>query len=248
MNGNDTYDISKYSDTDLYNILDVINPTDRELEARILFLVHKYENMQNKSGDELANFFRKIYAHFFEVSDDEEEEPDINVVNGEVEGFTINADGTVDYGNNAPSDTMKITGDVENDIIANYDKYNGNSVPKNTFITQLTDAIKKTTQGKNSVAYVNTLNYTQDKLNPLLKQTIKRIISIDSQYRDDKRTLSTQFTFNLSDPLRDVLSIKLYSIQIPYTWYTISTSYGSNFFYVKGNSPEMMETMIINFQ
>jgi hypothetical protein len=49
MNGNDTYDISKYSDTELYNILDVINPTDRELEARILFLVHKYENMQNKS-------------------------------------------------------------------------------------------------------------------------------------------------------------------------------------------------------
>jgi len=239
MNGNDTYNITKYSDTELFNILDVISPTDRELEARILFLVHKYENMQNKSGDELANFFRKIYAHFFEVSDDEDEEYDINdmVVNGEVEGFTINTDGTVDYGNNTPSDTMKITGNVENNIVDNYDKYNGNSVPRDTFISQLTNAITKTTQDKNSVAYVNTLNYTQDKLNPLLKQTIKRIISIDSQYRDDKRTLSTQFTFNLSDPLKDVLSIKLYSIQIPYTWYTISTSYGSNFFYFKGNSP-----------
>jgi hypothetical protein len=83
---------------------------------------------------------------------------------------------------------------------------------------------------------VNTLNYTQDKLNPLLKQTIKRIISIDSQYRDDKRTLSTHFTFNLSDPLKDVVSIKLYSIQIPYTWYTINTAFGSNFIYLKGNT------------
>ena len=238
MNGKDTYDITKYSDNELFNILDVINPTDRELEARILFLVHKYENMQNKSGDELANFFRKIYAHFFEVSDDEEEEYDVNdmVVNGEVEGFTINHDGTVDYGNTM-GNTWSITGNVENEIIDNYDKYNGNSVPRDTFITQLANAVKTTTQDKNSVAYVNTLNYTQDKLNPLLKQTIKRIISIDSQYRDDKRTLSTQFTFNLSDPLKDVLSIKLYSIQIPYTWYTISTSYGSNFFYLKGNSP-----------
>jgi hypothetical protein len=238
MNGNDTYNISKYSDTELYNILDVINPTDRELEARILFLVHKYENMQNKSGDELANFFRKIYAHFFEVSDDEEEEFDINdmVVNGEVEGFTINKDGTVDYGNAAVS-KWSIKGNVENEIVDNYDEYKGNTVPRDMLITQLTDAVKKTTQDKNSVSYVNTLNYTQDKLNPLLKQTIKRIISIDSQYRDDKRTLSTQFTFNLSDPLKDVLSIKLYSIQIPYTWYTISTSYGSNFFYFKGNSP-----------
>ena len=238
MNGKDTYDITKYSDNELFNILDVINPTDRELEARILFLVHKYENMQNKSGDELANFFRKIYAHFFEVSDDEDEEYDVNdmVVNGEVEGFTIKPDGTVDYGNTM-GNTWSITGNVENEIIDNYDKYNGNSVPRDTFITQLANAVKTTTQDKNSVAYVNTLNYTQDKLNPLLKQTIKRIISIDSQYRDDKRTLSTQFTFNLSDPLKDVLSIKLYSIQIPYTWYTISTSYGSNFFYLKGNSP-----------
>ena len=242
MNGNDTYDISQYSDTELFNILDVINPTDRELEARILFLIHKYDNMQNKSGDELANFFRKIYTHFFEVSDDEEEEDEKHVLNDmitneDVEGFTIKADGTVDYGNNTPSDTMKINGNVETNIIANYDKYNGNSVPRNTFITQLTDALKQTTQDKNSVSYVNTLHYSQDKLNPLLNQTIKRIISIDSQYRDDKRTLSTQFTFNLSDPLKDVLSIKLYSIQIPYTWYTISTSYGSNFFYLKGNSP-----------
>ena len=238
MNGKDTYDITKYSDTELYNILDVINPTDRELEARILFLVHKYENMQNKSGDELANFFRKIYAHFFEVSDDEDEEYDVNdiVVNGEVEGFTINPDGTVDYGNTM-GNTWSITGNVENEIIDNYDKYNGNSVSRDTFMSQLANVVKTTTQDKNSVSYVNTLNYTQDKLNPLLKQTIKRIISIDSQYRDDKRTLSTQFTFNLSDPLKDVLSIKLYSIQIPITWYTISTSYGSNFFYLKGNSP-----------
>jgi hypothetical protein len=244
MNRKNPYDITQYSDAELFNILDVINPTDRELEARIFFLIHKYENMQNKSGDELANFFREIYTHFYEVSDDEEDndsiqEADINdmVVNGKVEGFTINKDGTVDYGNNTPSDTMKITGNIENDIIDNYDKYNGNSVPRDMFISQLTNAVTKTTQDKNSVAYVNTLNYTQDKLNPLLKQTIKRIISIDSQYRDDKRTLSTQFTFNLSDPLKDVLSIKLYSIQIPYTWYTISTSYGSNFFYLKGNSP-----------
>ena len=214
--------------------MDVINPTDRELEARILFLIHKYDNMQNKSGDELANFFRKIYAHFFEVSDDEEEETDLNdmVINGQVEGFTINPDGTGDYGN-TEGNTWSITGNDENEIIGNYDKYNGNSVPRDMLMTQLKDAVKTTTQDKNSVAYVNTLNYTQDKLNPLLKQTIKRIISIDSQYRDDKRTLSTQFTFNLSDPLKDVLSIKLYSIQIPYTWYTISTSYGSNFFYLK---------------
>jgi hypothetical protein len=34
--------------------------------------------------------------------------------------------------------------------------------------------------------------------------------------------------------LRDVVSLKLYSVQIPYTWYVISKAYGANFFYLKG--------------
>lgn len=49
--------------------------------------------------------------------------------------------------------------------------------------------------------------------------------------------MTTNFTFDLSEPLRDVVSLKLYSVQIPYTWYTISKSYGSNFLYLKGISP-----------
>ena len=77
---------------------------------------------------------------------------------------------------------------------------------------------------------------TTGNLNPTIKDTIKRIISIDSQYRDDKRTMSTNFTFSLSENLRDVVSLKLYSIQIPQTWYTVPKSYGCNFFYLKGNS------------
>jgi hypothetical protein len=45
----------------------------------------------------------------------------------------------------------------------------------------------------------------------------------------------SNFTFNLSDTLTDVVSLKLYSIQIPYTWYTISNDFGSNFSILKGN-------------
>jgi len=31
--------------------------------------------------------------------------------------------------------------------------------------------------------------------------------------------------------------MKLYSVNIPYTWYTINNTFGSNYFYLKGNSP-----------
>ena len=61
----DLYDISKYSDKELYDILDMNNPTDRELEAKIIHLINKYDNMQNESGDKLSLFFQNIYNHFF---------------------------------------------------------------------------------------------------------------------------------------------------------------------------------------
>jgi hypothetical protein len=96
--------------------------------------------------------------------------------------------------------------------------------------------ITKNDRGKDASNLTKSIDYTKDSLNPLLKQTIKRVISIDSQYRENKKASSTEFTFNLSEPLKDVVSLKLYSIQIPYTWYTINSSFGGNFFYIKGNS------------
>ena len=66
------YEVKSYTDRELLDVLDLTNPTDRELEAKIIFLINKYRNIQNDSGDELAIFFEDIYSHFFETSDDDE--------------------------------------------------------------------------------------------------------------------------------------------------------------------------------
>lgn len=80
-------------------------------------------------------------------------------------------------------------------------------------------------------------SYSKDFTNPILKQTIKRIVSVDSQYRDKTvYPYATNFSLEFSEPVVDVLSIKLYSIQIPYTWYTINSDYGSNFFQLQATS------------
>lgn len=193
----DLYDISKYTDEQLYNILDINNPTDRELEARIVQLINKYSNMQNESGYKLAVFFQNIYSHFFELENSE----------NNIEEFD----------NPLKIREPRKKKDGKEKIYTN-DKYK--EIPLTSEQTQ-----------------TFSLDYIKDKygLNPLLKQTIKRIICIDSQYRDNKNsTLSTDFKFYLTDPLKDVVSLKLESIQIPLTWWTISKSYGSNFFYLKG--------------
>lgn len=200
------YDVSTYSDPELYEILDITSPTDRELEAKILFLIHKYDNLQNESGNQLSQFFNDIYNRFFDLSD-EDDDPD-----GE-DGFKNIFSTPVIEGNENMTGSDKAT----------------NNAPTTTPINN---------SSKNAeVGYTKSLEYSQDKLNPLLQQTTKRIISIDSQYRDNKKNLSSNFTMQLSEPLKDVVSMKLYSIQIPYTWYTINTDYGSNIFYLKGNVP-----------
>jgi hypothetical protein len=194
---NDLYDVSKYTDEQLYDVLDINNPSDRELEAKIIHMINKYSTMQNESGYKLAVFFQDIYSRFFDLESN----------NDIVEEFTEN-------------NPLQVT-----------DKYvdeSGNIQTDKKKALSTSQEIQPTSQ----------FDYVNDKfgLNPLLKQTIKRIICIDSQYRDNKNiTLSTDFNFNLSEPLRDVVSLKLESIQIPVTWYTISKSFGSNFFYLKGN-------------
>ena len=55
------YDIQAYTDEELYDILDLNDPSDRELEAKILFMIHKYEKMNSKSGKKLAQFFESVY-------------------------------------------------------------------------------------------------------------------------------------------------------------------------------------------
>ena len=89
--------------------------------------------------------------------------------------------------------------------------------------------------GQQNIELSKPVTVASGTLNPVLQQTVKRIMSIDSQYRDTNYPLSTDFTFNLSEPLKDVLALRLYSISIPYTWYTVNNNFGSNFILLKGN-------------
>ena len=204
------YDIEAYTDEELYDILDLNDPSDRELEAKILFMIHKYEKMNSKSGKKLAHFFESVYEHFFDDDDDEYNEDDQTsiVENNEQEGFT-NLDNVIKATRKVPV--------IQQETLENKEKEEKEETPP--------------------VVYTQELTYSKGVLNPILKQTTKRIISIDSQYRPDKTTISTDFIVNLSEPLKDVVSLKLYSIQIPNTWYTIGKSYGSNLVYLKGRTP-----------
>ena len=82
-----------------------------------------------------------------------------------------------------------------------------------------------------------------------LKNITSRIVSIDSQYRQNIATVrgdgqlgvsgapkekepafNSDFTIDLSEPLTNVVSLKLYSIQVPTTWYAFDHHLGNTSF------------------
>lgn len=85
-------------------------------------------------------------------------------------------------------------------------------------------------QNKSNNSY--TIPIKKDILNPNLKNVVTRLIHLDSQFR--QTTLSgsaTDYTLDLSDPLKNVLTLKLYSIQIPFSWYIVDPAYNNHVFW-----------------
>jgi hypothetical protein len=247
----DEYNVNNYSDSEIYDLLDLVNPSDRVLEAKIIQMINRYANMQNDSGRKLVTFFKHIYDRFFDGGN--EDEPFIENIQAENELSYTPTDKSIsgNYVGTTASEAHLPTSQSTTDIMEGFDGIQNSDAAATTpyidrgmgpnptsGIVQPPPATPATAPpaGSGNIK-TNQLEYSKDYLNPLLKQTVKRIISIDSQYRDNKNSLSTNFTFNLSEPLKDVVSLSLYSVQIPYTWYTINNNFGGNFFYLKGNSP-----------
>lgn len=88
---------------------------------------------------------------------------------------------------------------------------------------------------------VHIISVKEDKLNPLLKNTVTRLINLDSQFRQASGGSgmdSAHYTLDLSETLKNTLQISLYSYQIPFCWYVIDEAYGNHCCWVVRLHPE----------
>ena len=234
------YDINNYTDEELINeILGLdTNITDRVLETKILQEMRDYEDDRS-----MYKFLEDIYDRFFTLDDSKEG------FDGYIQTEIRNPDGTLRRQSIDPdSEEYRFMQQQRNAISANRiqdvsdantnrPQYNTNRTvdrtPNDVGIMDFSANLSRTaTQNTYSI------DYPKGKTNPIVRQTMFKMLSIDSQFRDDYyNTSATSFTMNLSTPITDVISMKLYSVQIPYTWYTINNNFGSNFIFFKGNSP-----------
>lgn len=71
-------------------------------------------------------------------------------------------------------------------------------------------------------------------LNPIQYTTIKRAVNIDSRFRPDYyKTSSSDQRLTLPYKFENVINMRLASLELPLTYYTISEAYGNNTFLVE---------------
>jgi len=206
--------VDNYTVAELLTILSLDSPTpDRETvtDACDKFIL----KFQRENNNKLVLFFEDIKRALLEYVDELE-----------------NSNEPVNYGPTARQtdlwwvnqQVLPQTDPVQKDKITergtNGQIYNNTHVPMNH--EQL------------GVTNVKNVEVAQDKLNPTLTNVTTRIISLDSQYRQvtGPNDTSTDYTLDLSEHLVNVLSLKPYSFQVPYTWYTIDTGNGNTCFWI----------------
>lgn len=209
------YDVNNYTISEILGILSLNDPTEDEAISMTNKYIRKFTEEENP---QMVRFFQdiqtKLLAYLDELKDQE---------NAEFQPDPEQTDDWIKYETLPQSNKTqqnKIT-DREQKV----DIYGDHHMPMK----------------REQLGVSNTFNVpvAQDSLNPTLKNTISRIINLDSQFRQGSggtESMSTDYTCDLSDTLTNVLNMRLYSVQIPFTWYVIDTHYGNTCFWITNKS------------
>jgi hypothetical protein len=203
--------IDNYDDDELLQILDLEDPTAEEIRNKVGVMMRQYPS--------IAFFFAQVgerleetYAtndEAIKAIDAQQQEEEANVW---LKNQYLKQDGSKPFNTYTSRDNkVQIFEDDQNNH----------------------DQMKRERLG--AVDVVN-VPVSQGTLNPILKNVTSRIVMLDSAYRqniipyDSPVAASTDYTLDLSDTLNNTLSLKLSSVQIPYTWYNIAGYLGNSCF------------------
>lgn len=206
--------VDNYTITELIEIIGLDDPnTDEIIDTTNNFISQFSSSQENRP--ELVNFFQNIQTKLLSYMRQLE-------TSGKDAEYTPNEEQTDKWYKyeSLPQDNP-IQKDKITERIQKIDVYDNNHLPMNREQLGVSNNFQ--------------LPVSQDTLNPNLENVTSRFINLDSQFRQasgGSESMSTDYTMDLSDPLTNVLSLRLYSIQIPYTWYTIDYVYGNTCFWV----------------
>lgn len=236
--------VSNYTLSELLTIVELDNNDDIN-EETVLFKTNQFINKFKHKKPEVAVFFKEIQSQLLQYVSGLEVDSDEDTIGKiVVEGFGSMTNDAV-----YPKGENMITDWYENE---NLTQSNQNQVDK---ITQRKQKIgvfgnQHAPMKREQIATTDTfsLPVKQDSLNPNLKNTTNRFVNLDSQFRQYTSgvdSTSTDYTLDLSDTLKNALNLRLYSYQIPFSWYAIDTAYGNTCFWLFDSSTNIITPISI---
>ena len=204
--------VNNYTISELLAILELDEPTNSEIIDKTNELIERFTNENNQR---LVTFFTNIQTKMVEYIDDLDS-------GGDPEDLEYKPDTSQSlewWQNEAlPQKNNPVQKDKITERKQKIDIFDNGQVPMN----------------REQLGVNNNFNLpvAQDVLNPNLENITTRFVNLDSQFRQASDKSSTDYTLDLSDPLTNTLSLRMYSVQIPFTWYVIDYQYGNTCFWI----------------
>jgi hypothetical protein len=225
--------VSNYSLSELMTIIDIQDFNTNDIIENTNFYIKKYKN----KNPQMAVFFQEIQSQLLQYAEDIE--PDENgYEDGHDKEEKILVEGFGNMSNEAiyPSGNKQVTDWYQNQNLSQSDQNQTDKITNRQQKIQIFGN-QHVPMKQEQIATTDTydLPVKQDSLNPNLKNTIRRFINLDSQFRQytsGADSMSTDYTCDLSDTLKNTLSLSLYSYQIPFSWYAIDNAYGNTCFWI----------------
>jgi len=217
--------VSNYTMSELMAIVGLNDLEPTSIVEATTTLIEKFKDNNPK----LSTFFQGIQSQLLQYSND-----------------LYNNDNNDNNDNNNdknlavyPSGEKQIQDRYENEYLTQSDENQVNKITdRQQKIGVFSDEHVPMTRQQLGVNDTFNVSVKQDSLNPNLKNTISRFVNLDSQFRQFSglNSGSTSYTLDLSDTLKNVLSMRLYSYQIPFSWYLIDPIYNNTCFWITNGS------------
>jgi hypothetical protein len=117
-----------------------------------------------------------------------------------------------------------------------YNSYNTNYNLKSTLLENTNEHMVQT---RKQDSYTSSFpdNIYPGIINPLKRRTMKKVLNIDSRFRNNYFTNpSTNYSMSLPFQLNDVVEMQLSAIELPTTYFVMSKQLLNNFFYITVDS------------
>jgi hypothetical protein len=189
-------------------------------------------NVDNYNINELLNIFNIKETDTNINTLQENLSKSITLINNEVDNLPEDKDSLIDFYTKAAFKILNNKKSLEN---INYLEKESliNNKNENIVNRELIDGgVRQPIPSKYTIN-TNVNKYSEGSLNPIERETIKSLLSINSKFRDTYSKSSTDFSVELNDPYNNVVSIKLASMELMNSYYTISEYLRTNYFSIE---------------